>query len=121
MEVIAVEYFPTYINTGNNDKKSEFHSYKSDDNEKDACDSHAHMVHLFKTYLESGRLVSIMSIVWTYTDGCAKQYMSALDIYLINVLSSSYVIIMDRPINKPGHGNNVVGGLNAAEKRYLKG
>ena len=27
-------------------KKYEFHSYISDDNEKDACDSHAHTFHL---------------------------------------------------------------------------
>ena len=28
---------------------------------------------------------------------------------------------MDRAINAPGHGKNVVEGLNATEKRYLKG
>ena len=28
---------------------------------------------------------------------------------------------MDRTINAPGHGNNVVDGLNATGKRYLKG
>ena len=36
-------------------------------------------------------------------------------------LSSSYVIIMDCAINAPYHGNNVVDGLNATAKRYLKG
>ena len=38
----------------------------------------------------------------------------------MTVLSSSYVIIMDLAINAPGHWNNVVDGLNAKEKRYLK-
>ena len=47
MEGIAVEYFPNSIDTGRN-KISEFHSYISYDNEKDACDSHAGMFHLFK-------------------------------------------------------------------------
>ena len=28
---------------------------------------------------------------------------------------------MDRAINTPGHGNNVVDGMNATDKRYLKG
>ena len=28
---------------------------------------------------------------------------------------------MDRAINTPGHGNNVVDGLNATHKRYFKG
>ena len=44
----------------------------SDDNAQDACDSHAHMFHLFNTSLESGRLVSGMSIVREDTAGCAK-------------------------------------------------
>ena len=46
MEGIAVEHFPTYINTGKSEEKSEFHSYISDKNEQDVCDLHAHMVHL---------------------------------------------------------------------------
>ena len=36
------------------------------------------------------------------------------------VLSSSYGIIMDRAINAPVHINNVVDGINATDKRYLK-
>ena len=32
-------------------KKSLFHSYIIDDNEQDACDSHAHMFHIFKNDL----------------------------------------------------------------------
>ena len=35
------------------------------------------------------------------------------DIYLINVLSSSYGIIIHRAINAPGHGKNIFDGLNA--------
>ena len=51
MEGIDDEYFPTSVDIGNNEEKYEFHSYISDDNEKDACDSHSHMFHL----LPSGR------------------------------------------------------------------
>ena len=61
-----------------------------------------------------------MSTVWEDTDGCANQYMRALDKYLMTVLSSSYDIIMDRAINAPGYVNNVVDGINATEKRHLK-
>ena len=49
-----------------------------------------------------------------------KQYRCALDMYLMTMLSSSYGIIMDCSIHAPGHGNNVVDGLNATEKLYLK-
>ena len=49
-----------------------------------------------------------MSIVWEDTNGCENQYICALDIYLMAVLSSLYVIIMYCTINEPGHGNNLV-------------
>ena len=64
MECIAVEYFPTSIDPGNNKEKYEFHSYIIYDNEQDACDSHAHIFHLFKTLSESVILVTGMSTVW---------------------------------------------------------
>ena len=62
-----------------------------------------------------------MSTVWEDTDGCAEQYRCDLAIYLLTVLSSSYDIIIDRAINVPGHGNNVVDVLNGIDKRYSKG
>ena len=92
----------------------------SDENEQDACDSHAHMFHLLKIFLESGILVSGISKLWEDTDGYANQYRCDLGIYLITVLSSSYGIIMYREINAPDHGNNVVDGINATDKLYLK-
>ena len=61
-----------------------------------------------------------MSTGWEDTDGCTKKYRCDLAIYLINALSTSYGIIMDRAINSPGHVNNVVDGINAMDKRYLK-
>ena len=39
----------------------------------------------------------------------------------MTVLPYSYGIIMDLAINAPGHGNNVVHGLNATKTRYMKG
>ena len=64
--------------------------------------------------------VSIFSTVWEDTDGCANQFMCDLVIYLMTVLSSLYGITMDRVINEPGHGKNVVDELNSTEKRHLK-
>ena len=43
-----------------------------------------------------------------------------MGIYLMNVLSSLYGIIMDRVVNAPGHLNNVVDCINATYKQYLK-
>ena len=38
----------------------------------------------------------------------------------MTVLSSLYGIIMDRSINSPGNGNDIVDVLNATDKLYLK-
>ena len=43
-----------------------------------------------------------------------------MDIYLMTFLSSLYGIIIDRSINSPGHGKNVVDGINDTDKLYLK-
>ena len=74
-----------------------------------------------KNIFESGILVSGVSTAWEDTDDCVKQYRCVLAVYLITVLSSLYVIIMDCTINAPVHGDNVVGGLNKTDKYYLKG
>ena len=47
MEDIAIEYFPTPFDPGKNEDKYDLHSYNIYDNEQDACDSHAQMVHIF--------------------------------------------------------------------------
>ena len=39
----------------------------------------------------------------------------------MTMLSSLYGIIIYREINSPGHGNNIVDGLNSTYKSYLKG
>ena len=52
--------------------------------------------------------MSSVSTVWEDTDGCANQYMCALDIYLMTVLSYSYGVIMDLANNAPGHGEKLL-------------
>ena len=74
-----------------------------------------------KNFLESGILVSGMSKVMEDTDGYAKQYRWALDTYLMTVLPYSYGTIMNRAIDVLGHGKNFIDGINATDKRYLKG
>ena len=53
------------------------------------------------------------------TDGCAEQYICASVLYLMSVISQTYSIIIDRGISAPGHGKEVVDGLNAVDKRYI--
>ena len=73
MEGISVDYFPKPVDPGIKEIESEFNSYISDENEQDICDSHDHMVHLFKINNELGILVSGISPVWEDTDGFTKQ------------------------------------------------
>ena len=80
MECNTVENFTDSIGTGDKEEKYEFYSYISDNSEQYERDSHDHMFHILKTYLESGKLVSGMSKVLVDTYGCAKQYRCALAI-----------------------------------------
>ena len=77
------------------------------------------MFHILKIFM-SRILVYGMPTVWDDHNSCSKQYICALAIYLMTVLSSSYGIITNRAINSSVQGNNVVDGLNATEKNYLK-
>ena len=57
--------------------------------------------------------------MWDQTDGCAKKYRCSISYYLMSYLSTSYQIVLDRAIDTPGHGNDVVDGFNTVQKRYL--
>ena len=85
-----------------------------------------HVIHMLISFIywffkESVILVSGMPKVCEYIDGCAKQFMCDLAIYLMTVLLSSYVIIRYPIINAIGHVRIVVDGLNATEKCYFTG
>ena len=57
--------------------------------------------------------------MWDQTYGCAKQYRCYIAYYLMSYLSTSYQIVLDRAVDTPGHGKDVVDGFNAFKKRYL--
>ena len=38
---------------------------------------------------------------------------------MMSYLSTSYQIFLDRAVDTPGHGKDVVDGFNAVQKRYL--
>ena len=57
--------------------------------------------------------------MWYQTDGCAKQYRCSIAYYLMSCLSTSYQIVLDRAVDTPVHGKDVVDVFNAVQKRYL--
>ena len=58
--------------------------------------------------------------IFDNTDGCAKQYRCATALYLLSVLCASKNVSIDRAIGAPGHGKDLVDGINAVNKQYLK-
>ena len=64
-------------------------------------------------------LTTSLSTIWENTDVCAKQYTCDSALYLTSVMSQCYSIIFDRGISAPGHGKEVVDGLNYVYKRYI--
>ena len=81
IECAVIKYVPKF-NSSCSNKNSEFYSYISDYNEQDACNSHANMFHLLNKFFDSEILVCGMSIVWEDTNGCAKQYICELWLYI---------------------------------------
>ena len=74
------------------------------------------MIELLK---EQKVLTSTLSTIWENTDGCADQYICASSLHLMSVLSQGYSIIIDQGMSAPGHGREVIDGLNVIDKRYI--
>ena len=71
-------------------------------------------------YLLEKKLLRKGSTLYCNTDGAAKQYRCANAICYLSFLSSKYHINIDRAIGAPGYGKDIVDGLNAVDKNYLK-
>jgi len=128
MEGSSIEFIPReawqrYCDTGKlPDKKDvimHFHSHLADDSMQDAFTTHAHMCVLVQELLDEGMLEK-GATMWDDTDGCMKQYRSGSAMFLLSVLAHQYGITIDRAIGAPSHGKDVVDGLNATDKRFLK-
>ena len=58
----------------------------------------------------------LLTTMWDHTDGCAKQYRCASEIYLPKCLALEFSIIIDRAVEAPGYGKYDVDGLNYIDK-----
>ena len=96
-----------------------FHSFLSDDSKQDATTTTAHSKRLISFLKNKKVLTTSLSTILENTDGCAEQYIFASALYLMPVISQTYSLIIDRGISAPGHGKEVVDGLNAVDKRYI--
>ena len=95
-----------------------FHYFLSEDIKQDAATTTAHNKLLISFLKNKQVLTTSLSKIWENTDGCAEQYRYASALYLMSVMSQTYSIITYRGISAPGHGKEVVDGLNAVDKSY---
>ena len=125
IEGIALEHFSVSPQTDINSstlsrpRHALFHSFSSDDSKQDATTTTAHSKILISLLKNEKVLTTSLSKIWGKTDGCAEQYRCASALYIMSVISQTYSLIIDRGISAPGHGKEVVDGLNTVDKRYI--
>ena len=74
---------------------------------------------LTKHLIKNGNLVQ-GNCLYGNTDGSGTQYRCSNAIYFLSLLAFNYSIIIDRAVGAPGHGKDLVDGLYAVDKLYLK-
>ena len=100
-----------------NDMVRKFYLHLSYSKLKNAATNTAHLHKLLANVFEKKMIRG--GTMWDQIDGCAKQYRCYIAYYLMSYLSKSYRIVIDRDVDTPGHGKDVVDGFNSVQKRYL--
>ena len=95
-----------------NDTIREFHLHLSDSKLQNAATTSAHLYTLLAKVFEKKQMIRGRTM-WDQINRCAKQYRCSIAYYLISYLSTSYQIVLDRAVDTPGHGKDVVDGFNA--------
>ena len=96
-----------------------FHYFLSDNSKQDAATTTAHRKRLISLLKDKKLLTTSLTKIWENTDGCDEQYICASAIYLMSLMSKTYSIIINWGISAPGHGKEVIDGLNAVDKHYI--
>ena len=65
-------------------------------------------------------IAPFLTTMWYNPYCCAKQYRYASAIYIPSYLALEFSIIIDRSVVSPGHGKDVVYGLNSKYNHMLK-
>jgi hypothetical protein len=97
----------------------DFHSHFSDDNLQNAASTHSHMRVLIEHLKKTGQFLEGHTM-FDNTNGCAKQYRCATAIHLLSMLATEFNITINRSVGAPGHGKDLVDGLNGCDKQFLK-
>ena len=121
MEGVAVDYVDNDINSPTlGQVKGEFHSFISDESNQDAATVTAHSCKLIQQLLESNIIRKQSSTMFENIDGSATQYRNGTGMNHLSSLAVKFEVVIDRAVGAPGHGKDVVDGLNAVDKRFLR-
>eukprot|EP00978_Attheya_sp_CCMP212_P017892 scaffold48234_cov60-Attheya_sp.AAC.6 len=95
-----------------------FHLHLSDSMFQNAATTTCHFTSLLELLFDHD-CMKRHGTMWDQIDGCGKQYRCCIAYYLLSVLSVKFQIIIDRAVDTPGHGKDVVYGFNAVQKWFL--
>mgnify|MGYP000211327405 FL=1 len=109
----------TSVTVKQEDSIMHFHLHLSDVALQNAATTYYHMDVLIKHLIKNGNLVQ-GNCLYGNTDGSGTQYRCSNALYFLSLLAFNYSIIIDRAVGAPGHGKDLVDGLNAVDKQYLK-
>ena len=98
-----------------NDTIQEFHLHLSNSKLQNSATTIAHLYTLLANVFEK-KIIIRGRTMWDQTYGCANKYRCSIAYYLMSYLSTSYQIVLDRSVDTPGHGKDVVDGFNAVQK-----
>jgi hypothetical protein len=71
-------------------------------------------------YLKNQSTLKEQGCMFDNIDGCAKQYNCATAVHLLSMLSVKHNITIKQAVAAPGHGKDLIDGLNAVDKMFLK-
>ena len=86
--------------------------FLSDESKQDAETTSERIKRVIELLQNRTVLFSDMINIWENTDGCADQYHCVTVLYLLSMLAHVYNIIINCGVGAPGHGIEVVDGLN---------
>ena len=101
-----------------NDTVREFCLNLSESKLQNSATTTAHLYTLLASTFEGKHMIR-GGTMWYQIYGCENQYRCSIAYYLISFLSKSYQIVLDRAVDTTGHGQDIVGGFNSVQKRYL--
>ena len=96
-----------------------FHSFLSDDSKQDSATTTVQSKRTIILLNQSNIIFNTLITIWGETDGFDEHYIFETALYLISMLSQAFSVIIDLDISAPGHGREVVDGLNAIDKSFL--